>query len=370
MLKNRALTTVLLAALACAAESGTALAAPVPPAARRLTAGAPAAARSAPDASEIRSIPARSLSHLATLTRKKANPRSTNWAGYAVTGGTYTSVASNWVEPNVACTANGIVGFWIGLDGWGSTSVEQDGTGVDCSSGSPQQFAWWETYPENSIQVYDAPVAAGDRMSSEVASGRQRPVRHGADGLDANWSERNVVSAPTAQNASAEIVAEAVTNGDSITALPDFGSIAFTGSAINGGSLQSAAAQPIDMTDLSDNLIASTAAADQSGDFQVKYVGSTTQSGHHGHQQRFRRGRTGARRAHDAGLAPRIAARAPLTGYRSPTRLSIPMTRGPVAPPPLHDESRPARGGGGPGRSIPARTRRELRWRAMRVQSA
>jgi Peptidase A4 family len=279
MLKNRALTTVLLAALACAAESGTALAAPVPPAASPHGAVPPSTstARPSPDASEIRSIPARSLSHLATLTRKKANPRSTNWAGYAVTGGTYTSVASNWVEPNVSCTANGIVGFWIGLDGWGSTSVEQDGTGVDCSSGSPQQFAWWETYPENSIQVYDAPVAAGDRMSSEVASEGNGQYVMALTDWTADWSEHNVVSAPTAQNASAEIVAEAVTNGDSITALPDFGSIAFTASAINGGSLQSAAAKAIDMTDLSDNLIASTAAADQGGDFQVQYVGSTTQ---------------------------------------------------------------------------------------------
>jgi hypothetical protein len=266
MLKNRALTTVLLAALACAAESGTALAAPAPP-----------GVRPAPGLSEVRSIPARSLGRLAALTRGKANPRSTNWAGYAVTGGGYTSVASNWTEPKVACTSNGIVGFWIGLDGWGSTSVEQDGTGVDCSSGSPQQFAWWETYPENSIQVYAAPVAAGDRMSSEIAAeGDGRYVMALTD-WTANWSERNAVSAPTAQNASAEIVAEAVTNGDSITALPDFGTIAFTDSAINGGSLQSAAADAIDMTDMSDNLIAHTTTADASGDFLVDYVGSTTQ---------------------------------------------------------------------------------------------
>lgn len=268
MLKNRALTTVLLAALACAAESGTALAAP-----------APSNARPPAEASGVRSIPAHSLGHLATLTRRKANPRSTNWAGYAVTGGTYTSVASNWVEPNVTCTSNGIVGFWIGLDGWGSTSVEQDGTGVDCSSGSPQQFAWWETYPENSIQVYQAPVAAGDRMSSEVASeGNGQYVMALTDWTE-NWSERNVVSAPTAQNASAEIVAEAVTTGTGITALPDFGAVGFSGSTINGGSLQSASARPIDMTDQSDNLIASTTPADASGDFVVNYVGDATAPG-------------------------------------------------------------------------------------------
>jgi hypothetical protein len=265
MLKNRALTTVLLAALACAAESGTALAAP-----------APSNLRPPAEASGVRSIPARSLGRLATLTHRKANPRSTNWAGYAVTGSAYTSVAANWVEPNVTCTSNGIVGFWIGLDGWGSTSVEQDGTGVDCSSGAPQQFAWWETYPENSIQVYQAPVAAGDRMSSEVSSeGNGQYVLALTDWTE-NWTERNVVSAPTAQNASAEIVAEAVTNGSSITALPDFSGIEFTGSTINGGTLQSASADPIDMTDMSNNLIATTTAADSTGDFLVSYTGSTT----------------------------------------------------------------------------------------------
>ena len=227
MLKNRALTTVLLAAMACAAESGTAHAAHVPP-----------ASRPAPGSSRPMSIPARGLSRLAALTRK-ANPRSTNWAGYAVTGGGYTSVASNWVEPDVSCTSKGIAGFWIGLDGWGSTSVEQDGTGVDCSDGTPQQFAWWETYPENSIQVYDAPVAAGDRMSSRVDSEGDGQYVMVLTDWTQNWSERNAVSAPTAQNASAEIVAEAVTNGQGITPLPDFGAIDFTDSTINGGSLQS-----------------------------------------------------------------------------------------------------------------------------------
>ena len=289
MLKNRALTTVLLAALACAAESGTALAAP-----------APSSVRPTADASRARSIPAHSLSRLGALTRGKANPRSTNWAGYAVTGGTYTSVASNWVEPNVACTSNGIVGFWIGLDGWGSTAVEQDGTGVDCSSGSPQQFAWWETYPGNSIQVYEnAPVAAGDRMSSVVSSEGNGQYLMSLTDWTENWIERQVVSAPTAQNASAEIVAEAVTNGNSITALPDFGDIEFTGSTINGGSLQSASADAIDMTDMSNNLIATTTSADASGDFAVNYVGPTalpgtavTSNGSAGQPDRRTTGRT------------------------------------------------------------------------------
>jgi len=279
MLKNRALSTVLLAALASAAGAGTAHAAPAPSGPRPARVPAP---------SGTASVPARGLSQLDDLLRQQSKPhkggkagntRSTNWAGYAVTGGTYTSVSSNWIEPYVSCTSTGIAGFWIGLDGWGSTTVEQDGTGVDCSDGTPQQFAWWETYPANSIQVYDAPVRAGDQMSSAVdyqGSGQYVMV---LTDWTANWTERNVVSAPTAMNASAEIVAEAVTTGTSITALPDFGAVGFTGSTINGGSLQAASAQPIDMTDLSDNLIATTSTADAGGDFAVNYVGNATTPG-------------------------------------------------------------------------------------------
>jgi hypothetical protein len=264
LMKNRALPTVLLAALAGAAGTGTAHAA--------------SAARPGPRYGHgligATSVPA----HGPGLRSggRKANQHSTNWAGYAVTGGTYTSVSSNWVEPYVSCTSSGIVGFWIGLDGWGSRTVEQDGTGVDCSSGSPQQFAWWETYPVNSIQVYDAPVAAGDRMSSSVLDQGGGHYLMVLTDATQNWTERNAVYAPTARDTSAEIVAEAVTTGSSITALPDFGAVSFTGSTINGGTLQSAPAQPLDMTDQADNLIAATTAADPYGDFNVSYVGGAT----------------------------------------------------------------------------------------------
>jgi hypothetical protein len=294
MLNNRALSAVLLAALACAAGTDTAHAACPSRAAGTAdavgTVGATGPAGTADTAGTTRtssdarraSVPARSLSLLSHAVRQRHVPpgktsgtmKSTNWAGYAVTGGKYTSVAANWIEPSVTCTSNGIVGFWVGLDGWGSTSVEQDGTGVDCSKGTPQQFAWWETYPANSVQVYNAPVSAGDRMSSSIVSqGHGRYVMVLTD-WTARWTVRNPVSLPSGQNASAEIVAEAVSSGNDITTLPDFGAIGFTGATINGGSPQAAAAQPIDMTDSLNNVIATTTDADPDGDFIVNYTGT------------------------------------------------------------------------------------------------
>lgn len=211
--------------------------------------------------------------------RTAANTTSSNWAGYAVTGGTYTSVSSNWVQPKVTCTANGIAAFWVGLDGYGSSSVEQTGTGADCSTGSPQYFAWWETYPANSMQSYKDAVEPGDVFTSTVTSLGGGQYELDLADTTKGWAEHNKVSASGAQNASAEIVAEAVTEGENISALPDFGSAKFSGSQVDGASAAAAGAQAIDMTDAGGNVIAATGSMNQSGDFPITYQGSSSALG-------------------------------------------------------------------------------------------
>jgi hypothetical protein len=76
---------------------------------------------------------------------------STNWSGYATDSGTYTSVSANWVQPTGTCTsATRYSSFWVGLDGYSSSTVEQDGTDTDCVNGKPQYYGWYETYPNPS----------------------------------------------------------------------------------------------------------------------------------------------------------------------------------------------------------------------------
>ncbi|MBR7836547.1 hypothetical protein KDL01_24930, partial [Actinospica durhamensis] len=196
---------------------------------------------------------------------------STNWAGYAATGGKYTSVSASWVQPTVQCTANGIVAFWVGLDGWGSSSVEQDGTAADCSTGTPSYYAWWETYPQNAMQDYADAVAPGDALTSTVTSLGSGMYELDLDDTTKGWSEHHKVSAPGAVDASAEIIAEAVSEGDAVSALPDFDAVNFTGSRVDKAAPQQAGAQPIDMTGTSGAIVAATGAIDQAGDFAVAY---------------------------------------------------------------------------------------------------
>src|SRR6185437_3880744 len=96
---------------------------------------------------------------------------STNWAGYDVTGGRYTSVSATWTQPAVNCsvTPTGWSSFWVGLDGDTSNTVEQTGTEADCSSGRPVYSAWYEMYPKFPV-TYSNPVSAGDHFTASVST--------------------------------------------------------------------------------------------------------------------------------------------------------------------------------------------------------
>ena len=67
--------------------------------------------------------------------------QSTNWAGYADTSSPFSTVTGSWSEPAVTCGSRGTDAvFWVGIDGFTSGSVEQDGTFAECSGGNAFYF--------------------------------------------------------------------------------------------------------------------------------------------------------------------------------------------------------------------------------------
>jgi hypothetical protein len=87
--------------------------------------------------------------HVKGLTKVDSN----NWSGYADTGSNYSKVTGSWTEPSVSCTSTtSLAAFWVGIDGFSSDSVEQDGTLAECYGGAAYYFTWWEMYPTNAIQ--------------------------------------------------------------------------------------------------------------------------------------------------------------------------------------------------------------------------
>jgi hypothetical protein len=91
------------------------------------------------------------------------------WAGYVDTGhSNYNNASANWVEPSISsdsCGSPSAEGTWVGLGGWTSGDLGQDGTAY--GTGHPHG-AWWEVLPNG--PVYSSWTgAAGDAVSAYTA---------------------------------------------------------------------------------------------------------------------------------------------------------------------------------------------------------
>jgi len=162
---------------------------------------------------------------------------SSNWSGYAAHGGTYTSVSASWVEPTGHCSGSGhqYSSFWVGLDGYTSTTVEQTGTEVDCSSGRPQYYSWYEMYPAFPVR-FTNPVSPGDHFTASVTSTGGSFTLTLSD-TTKRWTRTEHQSLAGAARSSAEVIAEAPSSSTSVLPLANFGTVNFTSAMANGSAL-------------------------------------------------------------------------------------------------------------------------------------
>ena len=208
-----------------------------------------------------------------TLTHGIRNSSSANWSGYAATGGGFTSVAAGWTEPGVTCRSqNTYSSFWIGLDGDGSSSVEQIGTEADCSGGRPVYSAWYEMYPKAPVAV-PGPVSPGDAIHATVVYGGSGRFTLTIADRTKGWSHSYVQNLGNPALASAEVIAEAPSDAAGVLPLSDFGTVAFTGATANGAALGSFHPDPITMAD-GGTTKATPGPLSGSGDFTVTWHSS------------------------------------------------------------------------------------------------
>lgn len=173
------------------------------------------------------------------------NVSSTNWSGYAVQATSqFTQVVGTWVQPKATCTklvGSTYAAFWVGLDGYSTSSVEQLGTDSDCSRSTPKYYAWWEMYPAGSVDISTTtyPVSPGDTLTGSVTrSGTSYTLSlHSSRG----WTFTTVQSGSDA-NGSAEWIAEAPSICTIFACrnanLTNFGTVQFSASeAADGSSL-------------------------------------------------------------------------------------------------------------------------------------
>jgi len=167
---------------------------------------------------------------------------SSNWSGYAASGGSFTSVTATWTVPTVAATSTGADATWVGIGGLTSRDLLQAGTQafVD-GSGTVAYSSWIEMLPQSSREV-PLTVSAGDSVTVTIAQ------QAGTDWLismknNTTGGTYNVTVQYTSSSSSAEWVQEAPSIGRGLVSLDQFGAVKFTGaSAVRDGKAMSLSA--------------------------------------------------------------------------------------------------------------------------------
>ena len=235
--------------------------------------------------------------------RRATAVSSSNWSGYADTNDTFGSVSSSWTEPTVNCadSNSGLDGvlslsdllggpgaasaFWVGLDGYNSTSVEQLGTDSDCDSGTPSYYAWYEMYPNPSeVLPSQYPVKPGDQMTALVASNAAgTSFTLEIKDATAGWTFSTTQTGSGFARSSAEVIAEAPSSCSilfcSEVPLADFGQLNFSGSSVintagTKGSLSAFDANEITMSDNGTTLATPSSLSSDGSSFSVKWDNS------------------------------------------------------------------------------------------------
>src|SRR5581483_11962610 len=180
----------------------------------------------------------------------RARSRSSNWAGYAATGGSFTAVSGTWAVPHPATTgAAGESAVWVGIGGENSRDLIQAGTEeIVSGTGQVRYDAWVETLPAAPRQVPFV-VRPGDTVSVSI-------VQQSGDSWTVSFANATT-GAAYQQNvqyrsslSSAEWIVEAPGGFRGQTGpLDDFGTVTFTScSAVADGktvNLADAGARPI-----------------------------------------------------------------------------------------------------------------------------
>ena len=184
---------------------------------------------------------------------------SSNWSGYAATGGTFTAVSGTWIVPQPSATTSGVDATWVGIGGMTSVDLIQAGTqAMVTGRGGVQYEAWVELLPRAS-QPVPLTVGPGDTVTVSItqqSDGRWLVAMHN----DTTGRTYSTTVTYASANSSAEWVQEAPSSGRRVIPLDDFGTLRFTkGATVKDGttvSIRDAGARAITMIDRSGRTLA------------------------------------------------------------------------------------------------------------------
>jgi hypothetical protein len=168
------------------------------------------------------------------------------WSGYVDTpkgNTTFDSVTAYFNIPNLNCASStpGPDGAWYadwaGLDGWTSSTVEQEGIESTCTDGSEAgPYVFYEMFPAAPVGFTGA--APGDALQTTTTynPSTQKYTLKVTDLTQSGAGVTETIAcATTCDNSSAEVISEAPGGGSPNYGLADFGAESYTNAGIVTG---------------------------------------------------------------------------------------------------------------------------------------
>jgi hypothetical protein len=183
---------------------------------------------------------------------------SNNWSGYAQSGPQFTAASAQWVVPAVQPSQTSLFSAtWVGVDGFSNNSLIQTGTAQQTSGGSTSYYAWYEILPAYAVPI--GSVSPGDVIHASVAQNSPGSTAWTISLADITSGQHESIPVTySGPGTSAEWIEEAPTVAGEQSALANFGTEQFTNISSTNSSPSSLQTTAIDMTDASNNIIATT----------------------------------------------------------------------------------------------------------------
>lgn len=177
---------------------------------------------------------------------------SLDWSGYAASGsaGAFTSVSADWTQPANTCDKNpakdsaSYSDFWVGLDGYNSSTTEQIGTEFDCSKGAAHDYGWYDMHPAGRVDFSNT-VMPGDHLTGSVTYDGSGKFTLKLSDTTQHWSNVENKTLSSAERSSAEIIAGLPPTVPTTSALSNFGALKFTDTRVNTAPLGTTSPTPI-----------------------------------------------------------------------------------------------------------------------------
>lgn len=163
----------------------------------------------------------------------QGSAQSLNWAGYAVVvgSGSVDAAYGSWIVPALTCTKQTTyAAFWVGIDGYNDSTVEQTGILGECVRGSAVYYAWYEFYPAGPVYAPSSYVVLpGDKvLGSVVYNPSANCYTTTLKDVSEGWTYTSPCTTVSgALRSDAEWIVERPAVGGSLTNLANFGTAYF-----------------------------------------------------------------------------------------------------------------------------------------------